>query len=171
MKTKSKITCELEQSIYEELLKGNISKDNTVHVSHCKICNDLELVYQWMENFKRTSFEYEDREIQLPTAEMIWQTALTPRRTDPVLIKKVMRLLFIPRFLTFSFVVIGLIAALVGDKAGIRSILGDYFDFGFLSAFFSGFFNMSAFVTVPFILLAVFMMVYTLVIILSPEES
>lgn len=171
MKTKSKLMCELEQSVYEELSKGSLSKDIAGHVSHCKSCSDFEMIYQWMDDFKRTSIEYEDREIQLPTAEMVWQTALIPRRTNPVVIKKVMRLLFVPRFLTFAFVVIGLIAAFVGDKTGIRSILGDYFDFGFLSVFFSGFFKMSAFVTVPFILLAVFMMIYPLFIILSPEES
>jgi len=163
--------CEMEQRVLEGLKKGILAMDLKQHIAGCPVCRDLSLVYRWMGEFNDVSLKFHG-DISLPKADQTWETAFTPpKRIDRALVKKALRPLLIPQLLTYivAAVVFGMV--LFGDNPAVKKFLDDYLDLGFLAGFFSNFFRFSAFVTVPFILVTVFMMIYFLFAVVTPRKT
>jgi len=118
-----KKSCHLEKEVMDCLKAGKLSPEIEKHTSECPVCEDVVVVYEWMNQFKNSSWRAEMLEKTLPSAETIWNRAQAKQRPDRGLVKKALRPLIYPRIFSYGALIAGVIYLFLTRGRAIGNII------------------------------------------------
>lgn len=94
-----------------------------------KIYQQEKIVSEWMNQFKKVSWETEAAPKKLPSPESIWENATLSYTPYSSLVKKALRPLLISRVLAYTIITAGIIASLLSFKQELKHFLSVSFNF------------------------------------------
>jgi len=118
-----KKSCYLEKKVIDCLKAGKLSPEIEKHTSECPVCGDVVAVYEWMNQFKNSSWKAEMLEKTLPDAETIWKRAHAKKKPDRELVEKALRPLIFPRVFSYGALIAGLIYLFLTNGRAIGNII------------------------------------------------
>lgn len=118
-----KKSCPLEKEVMDCLKAGKLSPEIEKHTSECPVCEDVVVVYEWMNRFKNSSWKAEMLEKTLPDAETIWNRAHARQKPDRGLVKKALRPLIYPRVFSYGALIAGVIYLFLTKGRAIGNII------------------------------------------------
>ncbi len=118
-----KKSCPLEKEVMDCLKAGELSPEIEKHTSECPVCEDVVAVYEWMNQFKESSWKAEMLEKTLPDAETIWNKAQAKQTPDRGLVKKALRPLIYPRVFSYVALIAGVIYLVLTKGRAIGNII------------------------------------------------
>jgi hypothetical protein len=118
-----KKSCPLEKEVMDCLKAGKLNPEIEKHTSECPVCEDVVAVYEWMNQFKNSSWEAEMLEKTLPDAETIWNRAQAKQKPDRRLVKKALRPLIYPRVFSYGALIAGVIYLFLTKGKAIGNII------------------------------------------------
>lgn len=118
-----KKSCHLEKEVIDCLKAGKLSPKIQKHTSECPVCEDVVAVYEWMNQFKNSSWKVEMLEKTLPDAETIWNRVQAKQKPDRRIVKKALRPLIYPRVFSYAVLIAGAIYLFLTKGRAIGNII------------------------------------------------
>jgi hypothetical protein len=114
--------CPWEKEVVDALQTKKMTHEIKEHISKCSSCQNIVSVYDWMNQYKRRSWDTKMTEKPLPDPDAIWDRVHARRKPDRTLVKKALRPLIYPQVLSFVVIVIGVFSLLISNAEKIGNI-------------------------------------------------
>ena len=118
-----KKTCHLENEVLNCLNKERMNPEIKKHINECPVCKETVTVFNWMNQFKNTSWNAEIIEKNLPDPKSIWNRANAKWRPERKIVKKALRPMIYPEILSYMVAVSGIIFLFFSKTKDIGNIL------------------------------------------------
>jgi len=128
--------CLWEKEVVDALQTKKMTHEIKEHISKCSSCKNIVSVYDWMNQYKRRSWDPKMTEKTLPDPDAIWDRVHARRKPDRTLMKKALRPLAYPQVLLYAVLIIGVLFLLIPNLRMIASITDSRIISHMLSFFF-----------------------------------
>lgn len=118
-----KKTCAFEDKIAESLRRNQIDPEIEKHVAECSACEEVMFVHEWMNQYKRISWEKEAAEKKLPSPEEIWNRFHFKRKRNKKFVKRALRPVIYSQVVAVAALVVVSIVFVLANLPGLRNFL------------------------------------------------
>lgn len=119
-----KKSCPLEKEVMKGIREKKLMPELQNHAPECPVCKDVEIVFNWMDQYKKGTWKIDISKKDLPNAQTVWDGALARKRPDKKLVSKALRPLILPQVLSLGVFIAGIIS--LGIKGFLN--IGNIFD-------------------------------------------
>lgn len=169
----NKTNCPHEPSVMKALSEGGIDHVLRNHISSCDSCRNLAMVTGWMGEFDQWSRGDLD-EKKLPTADSIWQGAMSKAPSRLELSRKIMRILNFPKIWAIFVVLVSgyfmapkFLPRLLGS---FKDLFGNSVDLTLLGSIFDSLGKTLPYVMMPLTLVLIFTLGVFIFSMFNPEK-